>query len=80
MLSIIGYLLYNGGLLWSKKLLGFHQFLYFPFPYNFLKFQHLEQTISKKFKISKNHLVTAKPEKVALVSVELDGYSWWQTH
>jgi hypothetical protein len=48
MLSIIGYLLYNGGLLWSKKLLGFHQFLYFSFPYNFLRFQHLEKTISKK--------------------------------
>ncbi len=42
-----------------------------------LKFQHLEQTISKKFKVSKDHLITANPEKVVLVlwevSVELDG-------
>jgi hypothetical protein len=63
MLLIIGYLLYNGGLLWSKKLQGFHQFLYFSFPYNCLRFQHLEQTISKKirdFKKSLNYRQTWK--------------------
>jgi hypothetical protein len=61
-----------------KQGLGSHQLLYFSFPCNFLKFQHLEQTISKKFKIS----ITVKPEKVVLVlwevSVELDGYSRWK--
>jgi hypothetical protein len=30
----------------SKKLMDFHQFLYFFLPCNFLKFQHFEQIIS----------------------------------
>jgi hypothetical protein len=33
MLSIIGYLLYNRGLSWPNKLLGFHQILYFALSY-----------------------------------------------
>lgn len=32
MLYVIGYLLRNGGLAWNKKVMGFHQFLYFFSP------------------------------------------------
>ncbi len=39
----------TSGLAWSKRHLNSHQFLYFSLPYNFLKFWHCKQIISKTF-------------------------------
>jgi hypothetical protein len=70
MLSIIGYLLSNGGLPWSKKLLSFHHLKRNSFPCNFLKFHHFKQRFSTKiFPFKKNNLIAAKPEKVLLYMI-----------
>ncbi len=37
----------TSGRAWSKRLLNFHQFLYFSLTYNFLKFWHFKGIISK---------------------------------
>jgi len=46
------------------NILGFHQFLYFFLPCNFLKFWHFKKNILKKFDILKNNFIATKPEKV----------------
>jgi hypothetical protein len=57
-------------------------FCIFPSLVISLNFNIWNKQFQKKFKISKDHLITAKPEKVVLVlwelSVELDGYRSWQ--
>jgi len=45
-------------------LLGFHQFLNFVFPCNFLKFWHFKQIMSRKLGMLKNNLITTKLENV----------------
>jgi hypothetical protein len=57
MLSIIEYLLYNGRLARNKKLLSFHQFLSFVFPFNFFRFWHFKHIISRNFDIFRNNWI-----------------------
>jgi hypothetical protein len=78
MLSIIVYLLSNGGLQWSSWVfINLKNKLSLV---NSLNFWHFKQIIFLKFDNSKNNLIIAKPEKLLMVTIYRQGFGTLLAH